>query len=61
MSLLGGMSCDQLCFNISGPTDPETLDPKLICPVFDVFCWWLPETTRKRLRFGVKHEVVSFL
>ena len=48
-------------YNVSGPTDPETLDPKLICPVFDVFCWWLPEKTRKSLRFGVKHEVVSFL
>lgn len=39
----------------TGPTDPVTLNPKLICPVFDVLCPYLPEKIRKSLRFGVRH------
>ena len=41
-----------------GPTDTKTLNPKLICPVFDVFFPWLPEKIRKPLRFGVRHGEV---
>lgn len=44
---------------ITGPTDPKTLNPKLICPFFDVFFPWLPEKIRKPLRFGVRHEEES--
>lgn len=40
---------------ITGPTDPKTLNPKLICPFFDVFFPCLPEKIRKKLRFGVRH------
>lgn len=40
---------------ITGYTKPETLDPRLICPVFDVFFPYLPENLRKKLRFGVRH------
>ncbi|OWF48465.1 sodium-coupled monocarboxylate transporter 1-like [Mizuhopecten yessoensis] len=39
----------------TGATKPEELDPRLICAFFDEFCPWLPEKTRKRLRFGVRH------
>ena len=59
----------QTCLNhtFTGPTDPDTLDPKLINPVFDVFCRCLPmiisllnipKKTRTRLWFGVKHTEV---
>lgn len=45
---------------ITGRTDPSTLDPKLICPVFDIFFPYLPEKIRKPLRFGVRHgEVIE--
>lgn len=44
---------------ITGHTKPETLDPRLICPFFDVVCPWLPEKIRKRLRFGVRHGEVE--
>ena len=43
---------------LSGPTDPVTLNPKLICPVFDVLCPYLPEKVRKTLRCGVRYEEV---
>ncbi|KAK7111529.1 sodium-coupled monocarboxylate transporter 1-like [Littorina saxatilis] len=42
----------------TGYTKPETINPKLICPIFDIvppFCF-LPEKCRKPLRFGVIHE-----
>ncbi|KAJ8317903.1 hypothetical protein KUTeg_002994 [Tegillarca granosa] len=40
---------------ITGYTRPETLNPKLICPVFDELFPYLPEKIRKPLRFGVRH------
>ncbi|KAH3829736.1 hypothetical protein DPMN_102964 [Dreissena polymorpha] len=42
-------SCDQ------GIQDPQELDPKLVCPFFDVFCPYLPKRLRRPLRFGVRH------
>ncbi|XP_060071549.1 sodium-coupled monocarboxylate transporter 1-like [Ylistrum balloti] len=39
----------------TGATKTEELDPRLICPFFDVFFPCLPEKTRKWLRFGVRH------
>ena len=52
-------SCDGLLlFLFSGATDPKTLNPKLICPFFDVFFPFLPEKIRKPLRFGVRHGEV---
>ncbi|XP_067673778.1 sodium-dependent multivitamin transporter-like [Haliotis asinina] len=43
---------------ITGHTRASTVDPRLICPIFDIifpFCF-LPECIRKPLRFGVNHE-----
>ncbi|XP_052263489.1 sodium-dependent multivitamin transporter-like isoform X1 [Dreissena polymorpha] len=40
---------------ITGIRDPKELDPKLVCPFFDIFCPYLPETMRRPLRFGVRH------
>ena len=44
---------------IPGATDTSTLNPQLICPVFDIFFPYLPEKIRKPLRFGVRHGEVS--
>lgn len=44
---------------ITGATDPKTLNPRLICPFFDVFFPCLPEKIRKPLRFGVRHEEID--
>ncbi|KAL5018668.1 hypothetical protein ScPMuIL_004390, partial [Solemya velum] len=41
---------------LTGITIPKTLDPRLICPFFDVFFPYLPENIRQKLRFGVPHE-----
>ncbi|CAL1529752.1 unnamed protein product [Lymnaea stagnalis] len=43
---------------ITGARKPKDLDPKLICPVFDIIfpLSFLPEYIRKPLRFGVVHE-----
>lgn len=38
---------------LTGATNPKELDPRLICPVFDLMFPWLPKDTRKKLRFGV--------
>ncbi|KAL5019391.1 hypothetical protein ScPMuIL_005113 [Solemya velum] len=43
---------------ITGATKPSSIDPRLICPVFDVFFPYLPERIRKPLRFGVRHDEV---
>ncbi|XP_070179821.1 sodium-coupled monocarboxylate transporter 2-like [Littorina saxatilis] len=42
----------------TGLQNPEKLDPRLICPIFDIIppFRWLPEKYRKILRFGVNHE-----
>lgn len=40
---------------ITGVTDTTKLNPKLICPFFDIFFPFLPERWRKPLRFGVRH------
>lgn len=44
---------------ILGPQDPKELDPRLICPLFDILFPYLPEKIRKPLRFGVRHGEVS--
>ncbi|XP_076443194.1 sodium-coupled monocarboxylate transporter 1-like [Babylonia areolata] len=43
---------------ITGCTRPEDVDPRLICPLFDILppFSFLPEKMRKPLRFGVVHE-----
>lgn len=41
---------------ITGPTDPLSLDPRLICPVFEVLIPCLPIKVRDFLRFGIVHE-----
>ncbi|KAK3579427.1 hypothetical protein CHS0354_028225 [Potamilus streckersoni] len=43
---------------ITGKTNPSTLNPKLICPFFDIFFPWLPDKCLQFLRFGVRHEGV---
>ncbi|XP_022318074.2 sodium-coupled monocarboxylate transporter 1-like [Crassostrea virginica] len=40
---------------VTGPEDPKKLDPKLICPLFDILFPYLPEKIRKPMRFGVRH------
>ncbi|XP_069124075.1 sodium-coupled monocarboxylate transporter 1-like isoform X1 [Argopecten irradians] len=40
---------------ITGATKTKELNPRLICPFFDVFFPCLPEKLRKKLRFGVRH------
>ncbi|RUS89822.1 hypothetical protein EGW08_002434 [Elysia chlorotica] len=41
---------------LTGPTDPRSLDPRLICPVFEVLIPCLPTKIRDFLRFGIVHE-----
>lgn len=43
---------------ITGAKKPKDLDPRLICPIFDIVfpLSFLPECIRKPLRFGVVHE-----
>ncbi|XP_062594392.1 sodium-coupled monocarboxylate transporter 1-like [Saccostrea cucullata] len=41
---------------ITGFEKPSEMDPKLFCPIFDVFCPFLPEKIRKPLRFGVRYD-----
>ncbi|XP_053394400.1 sodium-dependent multivitamin transporter-like [Mercenaria mercenaria] len=45
---------------ITGVTDTSKLNPKLICPFFDIFFPFLPESWRKPLRFGVRHGEKDF-
>ncbi|XP_021352815.1 sodium-coupled monocarboxylate transporter 2-like, partial [Mizuhopecten yessoensis] len=40
----------------TGRTDPKSIDPKLMCPIFDVFMPFLPEKIRKPLRLGVDYS-----
>ncbi|XP_067672715.1 sodium-coupled monocarboxylate transporter 1-like [Haliotis asinina] len=41
---------------ITGRTDPKTLDPRLICPLFDRLFPCMPEIILRPLRCGVNHE-----
>lgn len=41
---------------ITGPTKPHEIDPKLIIPVGDVCCCFLPKRIRDWLRCGVNHD-----
>ncbi|GAB1602027.1 sodium-coupled monocarboxylate transporter 1-like [Argonauta hians] len=41
---------------LTGAADPRKLDPRLICPIFDILCPFLSQHTRKSLHFGVRHE-----
>ncbi|GAB1602817.1 sodium-coupled monocarboxylate transporter 2-like [Argonauta hians] len=40
----------------TGANKPEEVNPKHICPIFDVLFPCLPEKIRKKLRFGINHE-----
>lgn len=44
---------------VTGFQDPKKVDPRLIVPVFDVCfpLYYLPESLRERLRFGIDHEM----
>lgn len=53
------LTITQILFLIKGPEDPKKLDPKLICPLFDILFPYLPEKIRKPMRFGVRHGEVS--
>ncbi|XP_048758260.2 sodium-coupled monocarboxylate transporter 1-like [Ostrea edulis] len=44
---------------LTGPEDPKKIDPKLICPLFDILFPYLPEKIRKPMRFGVRHDEVD--
>ncbi|CAG5127308.1 unnamed protein product, partial [Candidula unifasciata] len=41
---------------LTGATDPKDLDPKVVCPLFDIMFPFLPERILKPLRFGVNHQ-----
>ncbi|XP_071106912.1 sodium-dependent multivitamin transporter-like [Haliotis cracherodii] len=41
---------------ITGPREPSSIDPRLICPLFDCLFPCLPEKILKPLRFGVSHK-----
>lgn len=41
---------------ITGPTDPKSIDSKLMCPLFYEMCPFLPEKIRHYLRFGVAYK-----
>ena len=43
----------------TGANKPGDVDPKLLCPVFDVFMCWLPSSIRDRLRCGIDYSKVS--
>uniref|UniRef100_A0A0B7APP5 Sodium-coupled monocarboxylate transporter 1 n=1 Tax=Arion vulgaris TaxID=1028688 RepID=A0A0B7APP5_9EUPU len=43
---------------LTGPSNPSELDPRLICPLFDLLFPYLPESILKHLRFGVNHGQV---
>ena len=44
-----------------GYNDPKTIDARLIVPIFDIICPYLPEQIRKHLRFGIVHKDVSII
>lgn len=44
---------------LKGPTDPESLDPRLISPFFDRILPCLPKNLRERLYCGVPHDRVE--
>ncbi|GFS12316.1 sodium-coupled monocarboxylate transporter 2 [Elysia marginata] len=46
------------CLYITCFQNPTDVDPRLIVPVFDVAfpLYYLPESTREYLRFGLNHE-----
>ncbi|KAK3091104.1 hypothetical protein FSP39_017149 [Pinctada imbricata] len=44
---------------LTGKTNPVDVNPKLICPIFDIVFPFLPERYRKPLRFGVRHEEIK--
>ncbi|KAL3876307.1 hypothetical protein ACJMK2_034170 [Sinanodonta woodiana] len=44
---------------ITGRTKSSDLDPKLMVPLFDIFCPFLPEKIRRPLRFGVRYDLMS--
>jgi hypothetical protein len=39
-----------------GFTKPESIDPQLMLPVFDILCPFLPERILSKLRFGVRYR-----
>nr|KAG5697882.1 hypothetical protein BaRGS_017139 [Batillaria attramentaria] len=41
---------------ITGFTKPTSLDPRLVCPIFDKVFPYLPEKILKPLRFGIVHK-----
>lgn len=41
---------------LTGPKRAEDVDPKLICPLFDILFPYLPEAIKNPMRFGVNHK-----
>lgn len=46
-------------FISGGHKKMSELDPRVICPFFDVFMPFLPESFRRKMRCGVRHGDVS--
>ncbi|XP_022250353.1 sodium-coupled monocarboxylate transporter 1-like [Limulus polyphemus] len=42
---------------LTGKSDPGCMDPKLITPVFDTFCRWLPPSVLSKLGLPVGHKM----
>ena len=53
--------CHCSCFEYGlflGPNKPGDVDSKLLCPMFDIFCCWLPGNIREKLRCGIDYSKV---
>ena len=44
---------------LTGPTKPGEIDPKLLIPISDVCCCFLPKRIRNRFRFGLPNDDAS--
>lgn len=44
---------------ITGPTKPGETDPKLLIPLGDVCCWFLPKRIRNWFRCGLPDDEAS--
>ncbi|CAG5116329.1 unnamed protein product, partial [Candidula unifasciata] len=56
VTILVGTALIVSCF--TGLTRPSSLDPRLICPLFDTIFPFLPECVLRPLRFGIDHTGV---
>ena len=41
---------------LTHPLQPHEIDPKLIIPISELYCCFLPKRRRERLRYGIDNE-----